>query len=198
MWWTSWSPAPSSSHWTFSASCCLPIVWTDVPSRWPSSWATRSSCSSWMTCYLSLGIQHLFWVSDTFDISRFKISQTIALKNGGHAVSSIFRSSVPFWSIISQLSLFFSIDVAFSISFALMVASLLETIFITNIQFSSSQYNAVPHWVSVLVLHYLAIVVCLPPKKKSNRVTVSIRPPAGGIIILLFILHFNDFVSTQF
>ncbi|XP_044218404.1 5-hydroxytryptamine receptor 3A-like [Thunnus albacares] len=74
------------------------------------------------------------------------------------------------------------LNVAFSISFALMVASLLETIFITNIQFSSSQYNAVPHWVSVLVLHYLAIVVRLPPKKKSNRVTVSIRPPAGDII----------------
>ncbi|XP_043985175.1 5-hydroxytryptamine receptor 3A-like isoform X1 [Gambusia affinis] len=67
------------------------------------------------------------------------------------------------------------INVFFSISLALMVASLLETVFITNIQFSSSQYSAVPHWLSVLVLRYLAIVVCLSPKK-SNRVTVCLNP----------------------
>uniref|UniRef100_A0A3B4XGH1 Neurotransmitter-gated ion-channel transmembrane domain-containing protein n=1 Tax=Seriola lalandi dorsalis TaxID=1841481 RepID=A0A3B4XGH1_SERLL len=69
-------------------------------------------------------------------------------------------------------------NVLFSVSLALMVASLLETVFITNIQFSSSQYNAVPHWLSVLVLRYLAIAVCLPPREKSNRVTVSLRPLA--------------------
>uniref|UniRef100_M3ZUB0 5-hydroxytryptamine receptor 3A-like n=1 Tax=Xiphophorus maculatus TaxID=8083 RepID=M3ZUB0_XIPMA len=67
------------------------------------------------------------------------------------------------------------INVFFSISLALMVASLLETVFITNIQFSSSQYNAVPHWLSVLVLRYLAVVVCMSPKK-SNRVTVCLNP----------------------
>ncbi|XP_040897265.1 5-hydroxytryptamine receptor 3A-like [Toxotes jaculatrix] len=70
------------------------------------------------------------------------------------------------------------INVLFSVSLALMVASLLETVFITNIQFSSSQYSAVPHWLSVLVLRYLAVVVFLPPKQKSNRITVSLRPPA--------------------
>ncbi|XP_022617878.1 5-hydroxytryptamine receptor 3A-like [Seriola dumerili] len=69
-------------------------------------------------------------------------------------------------------------NVLFSVSLALMVASLLETVFITNIQFSSSQYSAVPHWLSVLVLRYLALAVCLPPQKKSNRVTVSLRPLA--------------------
>ncbi|KAM4575259.1 5-hydroxytryptamine receptor 3A-like [Fundulus diaphanus] len=68
------------------------------------------------------------------------------------------------------------INVFFSISLALMVTSLLETVFITNIQFSSSQYSAVPHWLSVLVLRYLAVAVCMPPKKKSNRVTVYINP----------------------
>ncbi|MEQ2174051.1 hypothetical protein GOODEAATRI_003845, partial [Goodea atripinnis] len=68
------------------------------------------------------------------------------------------------------------INVFFSISLALMVASLLETVFITNIQFSSSQYSAVPHWLRVLVLRYLAVVVCMPPKKKSNRVTVYLNP----------------------
>ncbi|XP_071344144.1 5-hydroxytryptamine receptor 3A-like isoform X1 [Trachinotus anak] len=71
------------------------------------------------------------------------------------------------------------INVFFCISLALMVASLLETVFITNIQFSSSQYNAVPHWLSVLVLRYLAVVVCIPPKKKSNRITVFLNPSTG-------------------
>ncbi|CAK6958168.1 -hydroxytryptamine receptor 3A-like [Scomber scombrus] len=71
------------------------------------------------------------------------------------------------------------INVFFSISLALMVASLLETVFITNIQFSSSQYGALPNWLNILVLRYLAVIVCLPPKKKSNRITVSLRqtPP---------------------
>ncbi|XP_015250246.1 PREDICTED: 5-hydroxytryptamine receptor 3A-like [Cyprinodon variegatus] len=68
------------------------------------------------------------------------------------------------------------INVFFSITLALMVASLLETVFITNIQHSSSQYSDVPHWLSVLVLRYLAIIVCIPPKKKSNRVTVHLNP----------------------
>uniref|UniRef100_A0A667X3W5 Uncharacterized protein n=1 Tax=Myripristis murdjan TaxID=586833 RepID=A0A667X3W5_9TELE len=72
------------------------------------------------------------------------------------------------------------INIFFSVSFALMVASLLETVFITHVQFSSSRYNAVPHWLSVLVLQYLARVVCIPPKKPSNRVTVTINPKATG------------------
>ncbi|XP_068563230.1 5-hydroxytryptamine receptor 3A-like [Cebidichthys violaceus] len=72
-------------------------------------------------------------------------------------------------------------NVFFSISLALMVASLLETVLITNIQFSSSQYSAVPHWISVIVLRYLAVVVCLPPKKKSNRITVSLHQPATAM-----------------
>ncbi|XP_029285458.1 5-hydroxytryptamine receptor 3A-like [Cottoperca gobio] len=73
------------------------------------------------------------------------------------------------------------INAFFSITLALMVASLLETVLITNVQFSSSQYSAVPHWLSVLVLRYLAFVTCLPSKKKSNRVTVSLHPPARAI-----------------
>ncbi|XP_076007343.1 5-hydroxytryptamine receptor 3A-like [Genypterus blacodes] len=69
------------------------------------------------------------------------------------------------------------INVFFSISLALMVASLLETVFITNVQFSSSQYSAVPRWLRILVLDYLAYVVCIPSQKNSNRVTVNIRAP---------------------
>ncbi|XP_074490639.1 5-hydroxytryptamine receptor 3A-like [Sebastes fasciatus] len=75
------------------------------------------------------------------------------------------------------------INVFFSISLALMVASLLETVFITNIQYSSSQYGAVPHWLSVLVLRYLAVVVCLPRKTKSNRKTVFLNPSATAKIL---------------
>ncbi|XP_038572909.1 5-hydroxytryptamine receptor 3C-like [Micropterus salmoides] len=58
----------------------------------------------------------------------------------------------------------------FSISLSLMVASLLETVLITSIQSSNS--SVVPHWFSVVVLKYLAVAVCLPPKKKSNQITV--------------------------
>ncbi|CAI5685182.1 5-hydroxytryptamine receptor 3A [Oreochromis aureus] len=57
-----------------------------------------------------------------------------------------------------------------------MVASLLETLFITNIQYKPREYSAVPHWLSVLVLRYLAVLVCIPPKERSNRVTVSLNP----------------------
>ncbi|CAI5685184.1 unnamed protein product [Oreochromis niloticus] len=70
----------------------------------------------------------------------------------------------------------FPADVFFSISLALMVASLLETLFITNIQYKPREYSAVPHWLSVLVLRYLAVLVCIPPKERSNRVTVSLNP----------------------
>ncbi|KAF7667210.1 hypothetical protein LDENG_00072010 [Lucifuga dentata] len=71
------------------------------------------------------------------------------------------------------------INVFFSVSLALMVASLLETVFITNIQFSSSNYSAVPHWLSVLVLQYLARVVCIPPKQ-PDPITVSISASVRG------------------
>ncbi|XP_042369583.1 5-hydroxytryptamine receptor 3A-like [Plectropomus leopardus] len=72
-------------------------------------------------------------------------------------------------------------NVLFSVSLALMVASTLETVFITNIQFSSNRYSAVPRWLSVFVLRYLAVVVCLPPKKRTNRVTVSLHQPASAM-----------------
>ncbi|XP_049444581.1 5-hydroxytryptamine receptor 3A-like [Epinephelus fuscoguttatus] len=72
-------------------------------------------------------------------------------------------------------------NVLFSVSLALMVASLLETVFITNIQFSYSHYRKVPPWLSVFVLQYLAVIVCLPPKKKSNRVTVSLHQPVTAM-----------------
>lgn len=90
-------------------------------------------------------------------------------------------------------------DVFFCISLILMVASLLETVHITNIQFRASQYSAVPHWLSVLVLQYLAVLVFIPPMKRSNTVTVFFNPATRGILILsiqfiylyLYIIYIN-------
>ncbi|XP_035269092.1 5-hydroxytryptamine receptor 3A-like [Anguilla anguilla] len=71
------------------------------------------------------------------------------------------------------------INVFFSICLALMVGSLLETVLITNILYSSSQYPSVPRWIRVIVLQYLARLVCLY-QKPSNRVTVILNPAAQG------------------
>ncbi|KAM3620591.1 uncharacterized protein V6R79_025694 [Siganus canaliculatus] len=65
------------------------------------------------------------------------------------------------------------LNVFFSLSLALMVASLVETVFITKILFGSSQWSAPPQWLSILVLKYLAVIGCLPPTEKKERVTVS-------------------------
>ncbi|XP_039984485.1 5-hydroxytryptamine receptor 3A-like [Xiphias gladius] len=85
-------------------------------------------------------------------------------------------------------------NVLFSVSLTLMVASLLETVFITNIHFSSSQYSAVPQWLSVLVLQYLAVVVFLPPKK-NNRITFFLQPPATDPAINTSIVSSRDLQS---
>ncbi len=113
-------------------------------------------------------------------ISRIRSENKVTSMHVKHTLLDAAESSL--------LLLLFPADTFFSLSLALMVASLLETVFITNIQFSSSQYSAVPHWLSVLVLRYLAVLVCLPPKKKSNRTTVFLKPPTPGILLLLLLL----------
>ncbi|XP_040926147.1 5-hydroxytryptamine receptor 3A-like [Betta splendens] len=60
------------------------------------------------------------------------------------------------------------ISVFFSVSLALMVASLLETVLITNLQNSSSKQVTAPHWFRVLVLQYLSVVVCLSEQKRKT------------------------------
>ncbi|XP_042561285.1 5-hydroxytryptamine receptor 3A-like [Clupea harengus] len=60
------------------------------------------------------------------------------------------------------------LNVFFSICLALMVASLLETIIVTNILHNSKDYRAVPRWVRVLVLEFMARLVCLPQKKTDQ------------------------------
>ncbi|CAL8345274.1 unnamed protein product [Gadus morhua 'NCC'] len=67
------------------------------------------------------------------------------------------------------------INLFLSLSLSLMVASLLETIIVTHIQ-SSSNKKQVPRWVSILVLQYIAPVICLPLKPQSNKVTVHLNP----------------------
>lgn len=60
-------------------------------------------------------------------------------------------------------------DVFFSLCLALMVASLLETIFITNLLSGSSNFSPAPHWIRVFVLQFLGYVVCLPFKPKQTK-----------------------------
>ncbi|KAJ8374257.1 hypothetical protein SKAU_G00048370 [Synaphobranchus kaupii] len=67
------------------------------------------------------------------------------------------------------------INVFFSICLALMVGSLLETVLITNILCRPTQYPPVPHWVRVIVLQYLARLVCMY-QKPSECVTVTPNP----------------------
>lgn len=112
-----------------------------------------------------------------------------SIVTSGNAVEwSVYATDRP-----NVVCLFFlPADVFFSISLALMVASLLETVFITNIQFSSSEYSVVPHWLSVLVLQYIAVIVCLPPKKKSSRVTVFLNPSITGIVSYILNIFSNQ------
>uniref|UniRef100_A0A3Q3W5E6 5-hydroxytryptamine (serotonin) receptor 3A n=1 Tax=Mola mola TaxID=94237 RepID=A0A3Q3W5E6_MOLML len=65
------------------------------------------------------------------------------------------------------------INVFFSVSLALMVASLLETVLITNIQLSTSQYSAVPRWLSVLVRN-LDLTYCILDIKHDSKLKHAI------------------------
>ncbi|XP_058494816.1 5-hydroxytryptamine receptor 3C-like [Solea solea] len=60
------------------------------------------------------------------------------------------------------------INVFFSLCLALMVASLLETILITNLLCGSVKDSPVPHWIQVLVLQILGFLVFLPRKAKNS------------------------------
>nr|XP_055074223.1 5-hydroxytryptamine receptor 3E-like [Misgurnus anguillicaudatus] len=61
------------------------------------------------------------------------------------------------------------INAFFSLCLALMVASLLETILITNILCGSSNYPPLPEWAKVLFLKYLARLVCLSKKPDDQN-----------------------------
>ncbi|XP_052445255.1 5-hydroxytryptamine receptor 3A-like [Carassius gibelio] len=59
------------------------------------------------------------------------------------------------------------INVFFSLCLALMVASLLETIIITNIMYGSRDLPPLPKWLRILVLKYLARLACM--KKSCDK-----------------------------
>ncbi|XP_073331885.1 5-hydroxytryptamine receptor 3A-like [Pagrus major] len=61
------------------------------------------------------------------------------------------------------------INVFFSLCLALMVASLLETILVTNLLSCSVNLSPIPRWVQVFVLQILACVVCMPRKTKEPK-----------------------------
>ncbi|XP_077463693.1 5-hydroxytryptamine receptor 3C-like [Stigmatopora argus] len=58
------------------------------------------------------------------------------------------------------------INVFLSLCLALMVVSLLETTFITNLLHSSKDYSEVPGWIRLLFINVIGRLVLLPPKRK--------------------------------
>lgn len=60
-----------------------------------------------------------------------------------------------------------------------MVASLLETIVVTNLCHSAHKFP-VPHWVHVFVLQLLGCLVCLYPRAPGVEDTIIENPAAEG------------------
>ncbi|XP_038856782.1 5-hydroxytryptamine receptor 3A-like [Salvelinus namaycush] len=71
------------------------------------------------------------------------------------------------------------INVFFAICLALMVASLLETILITNLLVGSSNFHPVPGWVRVLVLRFMGTLVWMPQKSREDKIILN--PVAGDL-----------------
>lgn len=65
-----------------------------------------------------------------------------------------------------------------SLCLALMVASLLETIVITNLCHSAHE-SPVPRWVHVFVLQLLGFLVCLHPEPPCVEDAIIENPAAG-------------------
>ncbi|XP_041861413.1 uncharacterized protein LOC121652605 [Melanotaenia boesemani] len=70
------------------------------------------------------------------------------------------------------------INVFFSLCLALMVASLLETILITNLLCRSANFSPVPRWIQVLVLKMLGFLVCMP---KTTRKPTHQEPGTSSV-----------------
>lgn len=85
--------------------------------------------------------------------------------------SSISVSQLLFRQMFAMLNLTSSspADVFFCLCLALMVASLLETILITNLLSSCDRLPPVPHWVRLVFLQILGYVVCLPQKTEHRK-----------------------------
>ncbi|MED6239364.1 hypothetical protein ATANTOWER_005440 [Ataeniobius toweri] len=79
------------------------------------------------------------------------------------------------------------INVFFSLCLVLMVTSLLETIFITNLLSNSSDFSPIPQWMRMLFLNCLGCLVCIPqrskrPKSSEPETTnkYDVKPPKMG------------------
>uniref|UniRef100_A0A3B3UTU9 5-hydroxytryptamine receptor 3A-like n=1 Tax=Poecilia latipinna TaxID=48699 RepID=A0A3B3UTU9_9TELE len=73
------------------------------------------------------------------------------------------------------------INVFFSLCLALMVASLLETILITNLLSNSPDFSPVPRWIRIFVLNFLGCLVCMPRKteKPKNSAVAEMKSDEG-------------------
>ncbi|XP_011613226.1 5-hydroxytryptamine receptor 3C-like isoform X2 [Takifugu rubripes] len=87
------------------------------------------------------------------------------------------------------------LNVFFSLSFAMMVASQLVTLFIVHVHFHSCYFSVAPQWLSVLMLQYVAPVICLSQRKQSNRITVSL--PQRGEAVTASIVFPREFRNTS-
>ncbi|XP_063058149.1 5-hydroxytryptamine receptor 3A-like [Engraulis encrasicolus] len=91
------------------------------------------------------------------------------------------------------------LNVFFSICLALMVASLLETIIITNILHNSHDYPDVPRWLRFLVIDLLARLVCLSRKTPDDKDTPVVAPTQRPNVIEtpIELVHQEPFGSLQ-
>uniref|UniRef100_M3ZUD2 Neurotransmitter-gated ion-channel transmembrane domain-containing protein n=1 Tax=Xiphophorus maculatus TaxID=8083 RepID=M3ZUD2_XIPMA len=73
------------------------------------------------------------------------------------------------------------INVFLSLCLTMMVTSLMETIFITNLLRGSTHYTAPPLWLKVFVLRFLGRLVGLPPKPEPQEDLVFKNPDTQDI-----------------
>ncbi|KAK5623734.1 hypothetical protein CRENBAI_007580 [Crenichthys baileyi] len=69
-----------------------------------------------------------------------------------------------------------------SLCLTMMVTSLLETIFITNLLQGSAHYNPPPRWIRMFVLHILGRLVLLPPKPEHQEDLVIKNPDVQEMV----------------
>lgn len=70
-------------------------------------------------------------------------------------------------------------DVFFSLSMALMVASLLVTLLVVKLNTNMNSYPRVPRWLRILVLDYLARILFMSPQRPAPA-DVILNPNSKG------------------
>ncbi|KAF4075261.1 hypothetical protein AMELA_G00232570 [Ameiurus melas] len=117
------------------------------------------------SCFLSLlDLCSFFLPPHNVDRSAFKMTLIL-----GYTVFLLITNDIlPDSSSTTPL-----INVFFSLSLALMVASLLETMFIIKVSNNANRYQRIPRWLRVLVLNYLARLLFMSPKRLGVPVPVT-------------------------